>query len=65
VDRRALVTLLLQVSDLVTERPEIVELDLNPVIARPDGLELVDVRVVVHAGVGGRTEVTTGTTFGR
>jgi acetate---CoA ligase (ADP-forming) len=57
VDREALVTLLLQVSDLVAERPEIVELDLNPVIARPDGIELVDVRVVVSAGAAGRTDV--------
>jgi acetate---CoA ligase (ADP-forming) len=47
VDRDALVSLLLSVSALVADRPEIVELDLNPVIARPDGVELVDVRVVV------------------
>jgi acetate---CoA ligase (ADP-forming) len=50
VDRAALVTLLEQVSDLVAAHPEIIDLDLNPVIARPDGIELVDVRVVVGTG---------------
>jgi acetate---CoA ligase (ADP-forming) len=47
VDRAALVALLLRVSELLEQRPEIVELDLNPVIARADGVDIVDVRVVV------------------
>ena len=47
IDRDALVTLLQRVSDLMIAHPEIRELDLNPTIARPDGLTIVDVRVVV------------------
>jgi ATP-grasp domain len=33
------------VSRLADEVPEVQELDLNPVIARSDGIEAVDVRV--------------------
>jgi acetate---CoA ligase (ADP-forming) len=49
VDRERLVDLLLAVSRTVEHVPELVELDLNPVLARADGLDLVDVRVVVAA----------------
>ncbi len=49
VDRDAIVELLLAVSDLVAASPDIVELDLNPVIAHPGGVDPVDVRVVVAA----------------
>ena len=38
----ALLTRLGQLADLV---PEIVEIDLNPVIATPDGLHVVDLRI--------------------
>ena len=37
VDREALAALLVAVSRLVTDFPEIAEVDLNPVLARPDG----------------------------
>src|SRR4051794_39613144 len=47
VDREALATILVNVSRLVDEVPEIVELDLNPVFARPDGATAADVRVVL------------------
>lgn len=46
-DTAALERLLLQVSALVQARPEIEELDLNPVFAYPDGAVAVDARVVL------------------
>ncbi len=47
VDREALVGLLLRVSELVTAFPEIEELDLNPVLARASGLDVLDVRILL------------------
>jgi len=47
VDTTALAGLLLRVSRLADDLPEVAELDLNPVIARPDGVVAVDVRVRV------------------
>ncbi|WP_199231579.1 acetate--CoA ligase family protein [Azospirillum sp. TSO35-2] len=47
VDRAALADLIVNVSRLVDEVPEIVELDLNPVFAREDGATAADVRVVL------------------
>jgi acyl-CoA synthetase (NDP forming)/GNAT superfamily N-acetyltransferase len=44
-DLRALRDLLLRVSRLADDLPEVTELDLNPVIARPDGVFVVDARV--------------------
>lgn len=46
----ALEDLLLRVSDFVAHHPEIRELDLNPVIAYPDGNLVVDARAVVASG---------------
>jgi hypothetical protein len=34
---------------MVEAHPEIVELDCNPLIARPDGVTIVDARVRVEA----------------
>lgn len=48
-DTGALERLLLQVSALVQARPDIEELDLNPVFAYPDGAVAVDARVVLAA----------------
>ncbi|HEX9031840.1 MAG TPA: GNAT family N-acetyltransferase [Streptosporangiaceae bacterium] len=45
VDLDALADVLLRVSRLADEVPEIAELDLNPVIARPDGASPVDARI--------------------
>jgi acyl-CoA synthetase (NDP forming)/RimJ/RimL family protein N-acetyltransferase len=45
VDIAALADLLLRVSRLADDLPEVAELDLNPVIARPDGAHVVDVRI--------------------
>jgi len=46
-DTDALVDLLLRLSRLVEDVPELAELDLNPVLARPDGCVAVDARVRV------------------
>jgi acyl-CoA synthetase (NDP forming) len=45
VDTAALADVLLRVSRLADDVPEIAELDLNPVIARPDGVHAVDARI--------------------
>ncbi len=45
VDLDALYALLIRLSELVCEFPEIVELDLNPVLAGPDGVIAIDARV--------------------
>jgi acetyl coenzyme A synthetase (ADP forming)-like protein len=47
VDRQALADMIQSVSELVTDFPEIVEVDLNPVLAREDGATAVDARFVV------------------
>jgi acyl-CoA synthetase (NDP forming) len=47
VDIGALRDTLLRVSRLADDLPEVAELDLNPVIARPDGVIAVDARVRV------------------
>jgi acyl-CoA synthetase (NDP forming)/RimJ/RimL family protein N-acetyltransferase len=49
-DITALREILLRVSRLADDLPEIAELDLNPVIARPDGVFAVDARIrLAHA----------------
>ncbi|MCA7082945.1 acetate--CoA ligase family protein [Cupriavidus sp. DB3] len=50
VDRAALASMIQRVSQLVTDFPEIAELDLNPVFASPNGAIAADVRIVLdHA----------------
>jgi acyl-CoA synthetase (NDP forming) len=51
-DLAALREILLRVSRLTDDLPEIVELDLNPVIARPDGTVAVDARIRVAPQAG-------------
>jgi acyl-CoA synthetase (NDP forming) len=46
-DLGALQDILLRVSRLADDLPQVAELDLNPVIARPDGAHVVDTRVRV------------------
>ncbi len=41
----ALQTLLIRLSELVCEFPEIVDLDLNPILAGPDGVTVLDARI--------------------
>jgi acetyltransferase len=48
VDIAALATLLVRFSRLVVEQPWIKELDINPLLASPDGLTALDARVVLH-----------------
>ena len=45
VDREALAFALVKISQLITDIPEIVELDANPVIAGPNGVEVLDARI--------------------
>ncbi len=47
LDREALVDLTTRVSRLMEERPDILELDLNPVILYPRGFAIVDARVIL------------------
>jgi acyl-CoA synthetase (NDP forming)/GNAT superfamily N-acetyltransferase len=46
-DLKAVRDLLLRVSRLADDLPEVTDLDLNPVIARPDGVFVVDARIKV------------------
>ena len=48
-DAGALVDLLLRLARLVEDLPEVAELDLNPILARPDGCVAVDARVRISA----------------
>ena len=48
-DLGAIETLLLSVSRLIAQRPDIRELDLNPVLAYPDGVLAVDARALIEA----------------
>lgn len=47
VDSAAVIDVLLRISDLVCEVPEIVELDINPLLAGPKGVVAVDARMVI------------------
>jgi acetyl coenzyme A synthetase (ADP forming)-like protein len=47
VNREALATMIVNASQLVSDFPEISELDLNPVFATPQGATAADVRVVL------------------
>ena len=49
VDRAALASLITSVGHLVTDIPEIDELDLNPIFATADGVCAVDARILVKA----------------
>ena len=45
IDRRALVDVLLNVSEMISELPEIVEMDINPLIADDKGVLALDARI--------------------
>lgn len=47
VDKQAISSLLLTVSEIIEAYPQIQEMDLNPVIAHEDGVTIVDVRVIL------------------
>jgi acetate---CoA ligase (ADP-forming) len=48
-DEAALIDLVHRLSALAEDRPEVAELDLNPVVALPDGCVAVDARIRVQA----------------
>ncbi|HXK55614.1 MAG TPA: acetate--CoA ligase family protein, partial [Gammaproteobacteria bacterium] len=47
VDREALIELMLRISQVCLAHPEIVELDLNPILGYADGYALVDARMIL------------------
>jgi acetyltransferase len=47
IDHEALRDALLRVSELVCELPHVVELDINPLMANPDGVQVLDARIVI------------------
>jgi acyl-CoA synthetase (NDP forming) len=52
VDKDAVADLITRLSDLVTDFPQFAEVDLNPVLAGPDGATAVDFRIIVDAEAG-------------
>lgn len=47
VDEAAIVETIQRLSQLVREFPEIVELDVNPLVATPDGVVAIDLALTV------------------
>jgi acyl-CoA synthetase (NDP forming) len=47
VDQEAVVDVIVAVGALAIERPEIAEIDLNPVVAGPGGAVVVDALIVL------------------
>ena len=52
VDRGAVADLIVGLAQLGVARPDILEVDCNPVIASPDGALAVDALVVLDGGAG-------------
>ncbi len=52
VDMDALYAVLIRLGELVCEFPEIVELDLNPILASPDGAIAIDARIHLEPASG-------------
>ncbi|QPP05719.1 CoA-binding protein [Streptomyces bathyalis] len=50
VDREALTQVITSVSQLAHDFPELVEVDLNPVFASPDGAMAADIRILLSEG---------------
>ena len=48
VRRDAVAEILMKLGDLIASQPAIREIDLNPVIARCDGADIVDARIVLE-----------------
>ena len=47
VDKAAIRSVILQVSEFVERNPDVLELDLNPMLVYPDGAIAVDARIVI------------------
>jgi len=58
INMDALVAVLHRVSDLVCELPEIISLDINPLIADENGIIALDARIEIAAPVAGRERYT-------
>ncbi|MEU0092492.1 acetate--CoA ligase family protein [Kribbella sp. NPDC006257] len=52
VDKDAIAAIITKLSDLVEDFPQFAEVDLNPVLAGPDGATAVDFRIIVDAAAG-------------
>ncbi len=52
-NRSGIIEVLLRVSDLVSDLPEVVELDINPLFASPDSVIAVDARIQIARPSGG------------
>jgi acetyltransferase len=50
VDRDGIIEVIQRISQLVTEIPEIREIDLNPIIAHENGVTVVDARIGMKGG---------------
>jgi ATP-grasp domain len=48
-DLAALRDMLLRVSRMVDDLPQVAELELSPVVARPDGAQVIDARIRIQA----------------
>jgi acetyltransferase len=53
VDRQALIEVLMRVSYLIADHPEITELDINPLLVTAQGATALDARVVIDRSRGG------------
>jgi acetyltransferase len=53
-DRAAVVDVLLRLSDLLIDLPQVLELDINPLLAGPSGVLAVDVRMRIARAAPGR-----------
>lgn len=47
VDQETLADILLKTSDMLMDCPEIKELDMNPILAYPEGARIVDARIII------------------
>ena len=50
VDIDSLVDTLLRVNQLIGDFPEIQELDINPLVVKPEGVWALDARIILHGG---------------
>ncbi|MSQ29741.1 MAG: CoA-binding protein [Dehalococcoidia bacterium] len=57
VDQVALADVILRVSELITDIPEVVEIDLNPVLASAEGVCAVDARIALGDPPSPRTSI--------
>lgn len=48
IDEKSVVTAIQRISQLVTDFPAILELDINPLVALPDGAQAIDLRLTVE-----------------